>query len=97
MRAAFLRVAVVSATEEGFGTGGFAGFINDNIIQIILLVIAAIALWAGKNGNVSKVATIGVCAVMGLMILALSVNNGALGKELGEWAIGLFRTGGGGE
>jgi hypothetical protein len=75
-----------------FGTGGLAQFIQDNVIVILLLVIAAGALWAGKNGNISRVATIAVSCLLGLMVLALAMNNGALGKELGQWAVGLFRS-----
>lgn len=83
---------VLPAAAGEFGTTGLAAFINDNIVQILLLVVAAAALWAAGQGKVSKVVTVGLCAVIALMVLALSANNGALGKELGEWAVGLFRA-----
>ena len=85
-----MRMSLPAAAGE-FGTTGLASFINDNIVQILLLVVAAAALWAATKGKVSKVITVAVCAVIALMVLALSANNGALGKDLGEWAVGLFR------
>jgi len=74
----------------GFGTTGLSAWIQNNVITIILLLIAATALWAGKNGNISKVVTIGVCAVIGVSVLALATTGAA--TEIGTWLIGLFRA-----
>jgi len=75
---------------NGFGTGGLAQWIQDNVITIILLIIAAAAFWAGKNGNISKIVTILVCTVLGLAILTLATTG--VGKELGVWIVSLFRV-----
>lgn len=75
-----------------FGTGGLATFLNDNVIQLLLILVAIAALWASRKGEVSKVVTVGICLVLGLAILALSANGGALGKELGAWVVELFRV-----
>lgn len=73
-----------------FGTGGLTAWIQDNIISVLLLVTAAAALWAGKNGNISKIVTILVCVVLGLAILALATTGA--GKDLGTWVVSLFRV-----
>ncbi|MBD7982752.1 hypothetical protein H9623_17920 [Oerskovia sp. Sa1BUA8] len=73
-----------------FGTGGLSTWIQDNIIPVILLVIAAGALWAGKNGNISKIVTMLVCVALGLAILALATTGA--GKDLGTWLVSLFRA-----
>ena len=86
-----MRMVLLAAADDGFGTGGLARFINDNIVQIMLLIVAVAALAAAIKGKISQVVTVAVCAVVALMVLALSVNNGEAGKALGEWAVGLFR------
>ena len=78
------------ATQAGFGTTGLSAWIQDNVITIILLLIAATALWAGKNGNISKVVTIGACAVVGVAILALATTGAA--TDIGTWLVSLFRA-----
>ncbi len=78
------------ATQAGFGTTGLSSWIQDNVITIILLLIAATALWAGKNGNISKVVTIGACAIIGVAVLALATTGAA--TDIGTWLVGLFRA-----
>ena len=78
------------ATQAGFGTTGLSAWIQNNVITIILLLIAATALWAGKNGNISKVVTIGACAVVGVAILALATTGAA--ADIGVWIVSLFRA-----
>jgi hypothetical protein len=81
---------MVAAQAGGFGTTGLSAWIQNNVITIILLLIAATALWAGKNGNISKVVTIGACAVVGVAILALATTGAA--ADIGVWIVGLFRA-----
>jgi hypothetical protein len=86
-----LTTAQTLATQAGgFGTTGLSAWIQNNVITIILLLIAATALWAGKNGNISKVVTIGACAVVGLAILALATSGA--GADIGLWIVNLFRS-----
>ena len=80
----------LTAVQGGFGTTGLSAWIQNNVITIILLLIAATALWAGKNGNISKVVTIGACAVVGVTILALATTGAA--ADIGVWIVGLFRA-----
>ena len=86
-----LAAAQTLATQAGgFGTTGLSAWIQGNVITIILLLIAATALWAGKNGNISKVVTIGACAVVGVAILALATTGAA--ADVGVWLVSLFRS-----
>ena len=78
------------AAEASFGTTGLSAWIQDNVITIILLLIAATALWAGKNGNISKVVTIAACAVIGVAVLALATTGAA--TDIGAWLVSLFRA-----
>ena len=80
-----------AATQGGgFGTTGLSSWIQDNVITIILLLIAATALWAGKNGNISKVVTIAACAIIGVAVLALATTGAA--TDIGTWLVSLFRA-----
>lgn len=84
------RAYALTAVEGGFGTTGLSAWIQNNVITIILLMIAATALWAGKNGNISKVVTIAACAVVGVTVLALATTGAAM--DVGAWLVGLFRA-----
>ncbi|MCL2453987.1 MAG: hypothetical protein FWD18_01600 [Micrococcales bacterium] len=73
-----------------FGTTGLAGWISDNIIQIMLLIIVAVLLGLASNGKVPKFVTVLGLSVGALAFLVLSLDNGKLGKELGVFVFGLF-------
>lgn len=62
-------------------------WIQDNVITLILILIAAVVLWAGKSGNVSKVVTIVGASIVGLVWLALATTGA--GARLGEWIVSL--------
>ena len=63
-------------------------WIQDNVITVILLVIAAVILWRGKNGNISGVVTIFVALIFGLTALALATT--PAGPALGKWIVDLL-------
>jgi uncharacterized RDD family membrane protein YckC len=70
-------------------TGANLGqWIQDNVITVILLLIAVIVLWKGKSGNISAVVTIITCLLLGLMVLALATT--PAGPALGKWFVELF-------
>lgn len=73
-----------------FGTGGIAQWIQDNVVPLILIVIAIGILWAGNAGNVSKAVTKFGVSLVGVLFLVLVVT-GAY-KDVGEWLLGLVRT-----
>lgn len=73
----------------GWGTAGLRGWIQDNVITLIILAIAAGILWAARGGNVAKGITIGAGAVVGIVFLGLASGNNA--TDLADFAVGLFR------
>lgn len=84
MRALLIRAAAEGETAT---SGGLAGFMENKVIQILLLLGVAGALWAGKNGNISKTVTVVVCVLLGLGVLVLSANGGELGKTIAEYFV----------
>ena len=73
------------------GTGGIAQWIQDNVVPLILIVIAIGVLWAGNAGNISKAVTkIGV-SLVGIAFLAMVVSGSS--DEVGQWLVGLVHAG----
>lgn len=66
-------------------------WIQDNIIAIILIVIAASVLWAGNSGNTSKVFTKVGLAIVGVIFLTIIVTDSY--EDVGTWALGLVGIG----
>lgn len=65
-------------------------WIRENVITLVLLVIAVVVLWAGKNGNISKVVTVIGCGLLGLVWLALATTGA--GAAIGEWLVSQIRA-----
>ncbi len=73
------------------GTGGIAQWIQDNVVPLILIVIAIGVLWAGNAGNISKAVTkIGV-SLVGIAFLAMVVSGSS--DDVGQWLVGLVHQG----
>lgn len=72
-----------------FGTGGIAQWIQDNVIPLILIVIAIGVLWAGNSGNISKAVTKVGVTLVGIAFLAIVVTGSS--DEVGRWLLGLFK------
>ena len=72
------------------GTGGATQWIEDNVVQLIILMLGCIALFAGRRGDFAKVATIAGCALLGIGMLALAVGDNA--TNIGNWIVSLFYT-----
>ncbi len=70
------------------GTSGLATWIQDNIVTLVLIIIAAGVLWAGNAGNISKVVTKVGLAIIGIIFLAIVVTGKY--EDVGTWALGLF-------
>jgi hypothetical protein len=73
-----------------YGTTGLAEWLQDNVITIILLVLAAAVLWAAKNGNLAKGLTIAAGLLLGVAVLGLATGNTA--QDIGAFVVGLFRS-----
>jgi hypothetical protein len=72
-----------------FGTGGIAQWIQDNVVPLILIVIAISVLWAGNAGNISKAVTKVGVTLVGVAFLAMVVTGSF--DEVGRWILGLFQ------
>jgi hypothetical protein len=65
-------------------------FITDNIVPLILLVIAVILLWIGGRGDNAGVARRSIALVVGLAVLGIAVSGkaGAVGQFLASLIVG---------
>jgi hypothetical protein len=75
-----------------FATGGIAQWIQDNVVPLILIVIAIGVLWAGNAGNISKAVTKVAVTLVGVAFLAMVVTGTF--DDVGRWLISLFQQSG---
>ncbi|WP_433784273.1 hypothetical protein ACQPX6_29140 [Actinomycetospora sp. CA-101289] len=66
------------------GTGGLQGWIQDNIVPLILLGIAIIMLWIGGKGDNAGVARRSIGLLIGLVALGIALTPGA-GARVGAF------------
>ena len=64
-------------------TGGLQGWIQQNIVPLILLGIAIILLWIGGRGDNAGVARRSVGLIVGLVALGIAVSGN--GPEIGAF------------
>jgi hypothetical protein len=78
------------AQEGGLGTSGVQAWILDNIIPLLLLVVALLLLWlgGGKGDNAGVMRRLGG-VIVALAIIGLAVTTDA-GENIGQWIAGLF-------
>jgi hypothetical protein len=74
----------------GLGTGGVRDWILNNLIPLLLLVVALLLLWlgGGKGDNPGVMRRVGGILVA-LAVIGLAVTTDA-GKNIGTWLAGLF-------
>jgi hypothetical protein len=81
--------ALNALTAEAFtlaqdiNTRGLQGWIQDNIVPLILLGIAIILLWVGGRGDNAGVARRSVGLIVGLIALGIAVSGS--GDEVGTF------------
>jgi hypothetical protein len=73
---------------QGLSTGGLQGWIQDNIVPLILLAIAIILLWIGGRGDNAGVARRSVGLIIGLLALGIAVSGRA--QDVGNFLAGLL-------
>ena len=73
---------------QALSTGGLQGWIQDNVIPLILLGIAIILLWIGGKGDNAGVARRSVGLIVGLIALGIAVS--CNGPEIGSFLAGLL-------
>jgi hypothetical protein len=78
------------AQQNSLGTGGVRKWILDNLIPLLLLVVALLLLWlgGGKGDNAGVMRRLGG-VIVALAIIGLAVTTNA-GENIGSWIAGLF-------
>lgn len=80
--------AVFLEQAQPLGTGGLQGWIKDNIIPLILLIIAVMLLWIGGRGDNAGVARRSLALIVGLVVLGIAVSGRA--DKVGEFFASLI-------
>jgi hypothetical protein len=78
----------VEVLAQGVSTTGLQGWIQDNIVPLILLGIAIILLWIGGRGDNAGVARRSVGLIVGLVALGIAVSGN--GPEIGSFLASLI-------
>jgi hypothetical protein len=78
----------VALLAQGLSTGGLQGWIQDNVVPLILLAIAIILLWIGGRGDNAGVARRSVGLIVGLLALGIAVSGRA--QDVGNFLAGLL-------
>ncbi len=83
-------ITTVLAQPGGLSTTGLQGWIQDNVVPLILLTIAVILLWLGGRGDNAGVARRSVGLIVGLVALGIAVsgNGPAIGTFLASLITG---------
>ena len=81
---------VLLAQERGLSTNPLQKFITDNIVPLLLLMIAVVLLWIGGRGDNAGVARRSIGLVIGLAALGIAVSGraGDVGEFLASLIIG---------
>jgi hypothetical protein len=73
---------------QGLSTTGLQGWIQDNVVPLILLGIAIILLWIGGRGDNAGVARRSLGLIVGLVALGIAVSGN--GPEIGNFLASLL-------
>lgn len=79
---------IATQLAQGVNTGGLQGWIQDNIVPLILLAIAIILLWIGGRGDNAGVARRSIGLIIGLIALGIAVSGS--GPRVGEFLANLI-------
>jgi len=79
---------VIALYAQGLSTGGLQGWIQDNVVPLVLLGIAIILLWIGGRGDNAGVARRSVGLIIGLVALGIAVSGA--GPQVGAFLAGLL-------
>lgn len=72
-----------------YGTTGLTKWIQDNVITLVLLLLAVCVLWAARGGNISKGITIVAGLLLGVVVLGLASGNNA--QDIGDYFVNLVQ------
>jgi hypothetical protein len=73
---------------QSLSTDGLQGWIQDNVVPLVLLGIAVILLWIGGRGDNAGVARRSVGLIVGLIALGIAVSGN--GDEIGTFLASLI-------
>lgn len=79
---------VLASYAEGLSTTGLQGWIQDNVVPLVLLAIAIALLWIGGRGDNAGVARRSIGLVVGLIALGIAVSGS--GPAVGSFLAGLL-------
>lgn len=79
---------VLATYAQGLSTTGLQGWIQDNVVPLILLGIAVILLWIGGRGDNAGVARRSVGLIIGLVALGIAVSGN--GPKIGTFLANLL-------
>jgi hypothetical protein len=89
-----MATALITLAQDpkGLGTGGVREWILNNLVPLLLLVVAILLLWlgGGKGDNAGVMRRL-AGVVVALAIIGLAVTTSA-GQDIGEWIASLFRA-----
>lgn len=74
-----------------YGTSGLAQWIQNNVVTVVILVLAVAVLWAARAGNIAKGITIVAGVLVGVSMLGLATGTSA--SDIGNFIVGLIRQG----
>jgi hypothetical protein len=74
--------------QESLSTTGLQGWIQNNIVPLVLLAIAIILLWIGGRGDNAGVARRSVGLLIGLVALGIAVSGN--GPQIGNFLASLL-------
>lgn len=84
-----LRTATTLLAQQGtLNTGNLQGWIQSNIVPLVLLGIAVIMLWIGGRGDNAGVARRSIGLMIGLVALGIAVSGN--GPKVGSFLAGLL-------
>lgn len=82
---------IPSVPAATYGTTGLSKWIQDNVVTVVLLLLAVAVLWAARSGTISKAITIVAGALVGVCMLGLAT--GTTATDVGTFIVSLFRQG----
>ena len=78
---------VLATYAQNLSTNGLQGWIQNNVVPLVLLTIAVVLLWIGGRGDNAGVARRGIGLMIGLVALGIAVSG--TGPKIGTFLAGL--------
>lgn len=78
----------VTAAGSAPDAQGVTGWIQSNVIPLVLTAVGVFALWKSKNGDVPFIVTMGAGVLVGFCILAMAMPG--VREALTTWIAGFF-------